>query len=813
MPTSSHLRCGVTGCAVPGGLFRWGLGALITFHVVAAMTGCVGRPHIGDFEHAMPKLRCDYRPLPGTSESREWTTEECAEYANSYLDDSLTFTCDDPEDLRCRHEFVTASSEYFSDDFQRRLFGDEIGAVGNDSKKRRPYNFGVALGGGGTKAAAYAIGILAGLHDTNNENLNTCVDAISSVSGGSYAAVWYFSRLLDKYQIRREHGSSDRVGCENIFGDCLPISYRALHTDTDPEICPASSSQFPVPQRECPNSSAGDYGPDPYRFQNHLRGYQDVFSKNFVLDPHIAYQEYEAAWSQASQAVVRTLPVLPVHWFANGLFDWGVNLSPSGRRYFGGIAKTYSFRPANCNTWDEFRRGAGAGASAAKRVCYGDAGRPAPNNEAARGHTMSALSNLYYQQLPPAEPLPPAKLEPGGGKVPAPPGKSPVEPLPRIPFWIANTTAGVDRSPLTFDTQNADLEDSVFEFTPYSFGSRHFGRWIGTPTDVELWKIAGASGAFLDAQQRTLPWMKNAMAAAAMGSLAASWGVSIANPRWRDEVRIHHALLPFPFYLMHHNSPDRNGAWIHLSDGGQSDNTGVWSLIRRGATTILLADESQDEDGRLSDLCNLRKQLAPRGLALLLPGLQPKFESVCDALANDEKIEGGAPHYDVRAWKQRVVRGCITSETTAKNCERRAATYFARLFVLKPALDLEFLRPFLDACNPKELSGEPNESSTCAEQLSRLRTLEDHPEYRSFPAELFGFLTLRVHETVLEGDAFPQNSTIWMTLDSNPALFGAYRELAAWQMRDIGREIWQDQDLRCLSPMSFGDKAKSPRRR
>jgi hypothetical protein len=179
---------------------------------------------------------------------------------------------------------------------------------------------------------------------------------------------------------------------------------------------------------------------------------------------------------------------------------------------------------------------------------------------------MSALANLYY-----------------GNEDAAAGRHDPTELcLPRIPFWIANTTAGVERKRLDFSPNSRpDLEDTVFEFTPYSFGSRHFGRWVGTPTNAELAKVAGASSAFLDGEQRTLNTPMNAALWAIMRVFALNWGVSIPNPRWRDEVRFVHRLLPFPAYLLHYNNATNEGAWIHLADGGMSEDLGAWSLIRR----------------------------------------------------------------------------------------------------------------------------------------------------------------------------------------------------------------------------------------
>ena len=53
-----------------------------------------------------------------------------------------------------------------------------------------------------------------------------------------------------------------------------------------------------------------------------------------------------------------------------------------------------------------------------------------------------------------------------------------------------------------------------------------------------------------------------------------------------------------------------------------------------------------------------------------------------------------------------------------------------------------------------------------------------------FPSELFGFLTANRDKTSENGKPiFPQHSTVFTTLDSSPWIYGAYRELAKWQMQ------------------------------
>ena len=57
-------------------------------------------------------------------------------------------------------------------------------------------NFTLALSGGGTRAAAFAYGVLQGLRDTpmsgnQHNSLLDELDAITSVSGGSFTAAYY----------------------------------------------------------------------------------------------------------------------------------------------------------------------------------------------------------------------------------------------------------------------------------------------------------------------------------------------------------------------------------------------------------------------------------------------------------------------------------------------------------------------------------------------------------------------------------------------------------------------------------------------
>ena len=49
--------------------------------------------------------------------------------------------------------------------------------------------------------------------------------------------------------------------------------------------------------------------------------------------------------------------------------------------------------------------------------------------------------------------------------------------------------------------------------------------------------------------------------------------------------------------------------YVHLIDGGNTENLGLYSMLRRGAQMIVVADESADKGGRMKDLCNVKSQV------------------------------------------------------------------------------------------------------------------------------------------------------------------------------------------------------------
>ncbi|MFM8800864.1 MAG: patatin-like phospholipase family protein, partial [Tagaea sp.] len=146
---------------------------------------------------------------------------------------------------------------------------------------------GIALSGGGSKASSFAMGVLAGLNDAG---VLKDVDVISSVSGGGYAAYFYFSRLLDAATARA--GDTGPAAPADWFRHCLTNRAREYFATAGDRIAILSPSAGNSSQsvtrdelmqpRYCPSSLVDVISDqdrkDRYRFQNHVGGFQDFLS-------------------------------------------------------------------------------------------------------------------------------------------------------------------------------------------------------------------------------------------------------------------------------------------------------------------------------------------------------------------------------------------------------------------------------------------------------------------------------------------------------------------------------------------------------
>ena len=425
------------------------------------------------------------------------------------------------------------------------------------------FTVGLALAGGGTKAADFSMGVLQGLSETN---VIDKVDAISSVSGGGYAALWFYSRLLnDDSNMVQNPLISNRIA--PFFDDCLLESYKKLATSTPEVICKNNYTFF------SPN--------DPYRFQNYIRGYQDLFSSGTDMFGNPAFNmeptgEHGRLTNDIGQLAVKTIVASVINFVPNILFDWEIPLSPSRAAYDKGILRTFGADVPQCENEEK----------CTKYRLEGDVG------------WVKALTFVDLKKAYEAE---------------------------KVPLWIINTTAGENRQLFNFG-EASPLMLTSYEMTPYGSGSGLYGycsfndkegcskpneglkyNQLLPETEVVA-KAVVMSAAFFDEQQRVLGSKLNGITKPLQSLSTLNWGISRKNPRVSESKQILHKMLPWPFYYLHGYN-DETSVNIRFSDGGQSENTGAYALIRRQMTDIIISDHSQDREGRMADICNLKNNL------------------------------------------------------------------------------------------------------------------------------------------------------------------------------------------------------------
>lgn len=170
---------------------------------------------------------------------------------------------------------------------------------------------GLALSGGGTRSASFNIGLLAGLNNTNQLDQ---IDYISTVSGGSYAAYWYYSKL---YYLKDSGGDTEK----DLFRLCFSNS--DLLEDGDAECVSADNS---------------------YRFQRHLQNNSLILKKHSMM----LGDDNKTHWGHFVPITLRSIYEPPI---SNTLEFFGLdNNIYSARNYYkDGIERTYGLYPNESN--------------------------------------------------------------------------------------------------------------------------------------------------------------------------------------------------------------------------------------------------------------------------------------------------------------------------------------------------------------------------------------------------------------------------------------------------------------------------------
>jgi hypothetical protein len=654
---------------------------------------------------------------------------------------------------------------------------------------------GLALGGGGSKAGPVAVGVLAGLEEAG---ILKEVDAISSVSGGGYAAYFYMRELMNlqappSSELKAQMDIEQAVG--QLFEDCVPRADGYSWITGVPEYQPGLPfgarhgvrCRDDQPALDDDASYSANFesfktylgAGNPYVPQMIVRYQQDLLSAKFDFinsgrsGLRRLIRDGRYLVGDVGELVTGHAVAFPADLLMNQIFDVNSELSPSKHSYRLGIRDSYGAFDFECGRAVRFRKSTGTDCGKA----YGE------------GNDFARLAEFRRNSIACPE------MQNGG------------KPCRHIPLWIVNMTSGHSRHPLVVaDFGELNVTRDSFEITSYGYGSGEYGYYSGEPP-MNMLTAVTTSGAFFDSQAKNLGQPARAISGAWMSSLGLNWGEDIANPRVSEAERALHRFLPWPLYWAHGFTRDQHSVDIHLSDGGQSENLGIYALLRRGVKDIIIVDAPEDDLGSMDSLCHVKNQLSDFAeyrawrrdperhappVSIRFPDLTKLFE-----LCSGEK-KGG---YDIHHWSRPVLVGCAMQltnlgdssdpekyrdeirnlEQVERGCNDTAnSKLISRLFLIKPAFDEKWICG--GASSLRELAGKGANGGT-ADLSPCLKS--------GFPAEVAMFLLAEIDpdqapsdtengEALYECPEFPQHRTVNITANSDALVYGAYRELARY---------------------------------
>lgn len=661
--------------------------------------------------------------------------------------------------------------------------------VGEPDWVNAPANrIGLALSGGGSKSAAFGMGVLAGLDDLDyfaprkDDAKTPKVAFVSSVSGGSYAAYFLVSQIIANHELGKDgQPPGKHSALEFLFVDAL------THTKQEDKVFDEAllAGPYKVPM------GADDLGnglPDMLnRHQSVVRCAQDLLIPGKCSVTPTSNDKLRT-WSSNLGMLFPTLLTAPIHHLFNTLFDTGISVAPTRKVYEQGIGLTYGSTPLRAYE-----------APKERFMLWGRLPCPKQNQDGAP-QMINCHEDERGDRI--AEPLDFPKLTDAWRQLG-------VDGSDELPFWVIQATATKYRSIGGWLTKlERDAFDDSFEFTPLSFGSRRYG-FVPEPHDsLTVLDATTSSAAFFDANQQVYhkPW-QSFIGGVAQHTLNLNWGTDIPNYNVSNARRRLHGLLPLPIAwidsvvtnagrtAIEHDR--QRSAFIRLVDGGSSENTAAVSALRRGLKTLVVVDAAEDHDGEFADLCFLKRSLEgssvpgennkENALALLphsagkkvylhVPGLE-KFSEHCLALEKGDKsnYDLGAPY----ASETPALLACLTHEADEKACPPGQA--LTRILVIKPMLDFERVEKEW----PGLMAGNASPLQRCA-QGAFLYTADIPPEdctktasevcKKALPCDVARLL----HNYGLNDRQkyYPQTSTVWTTGNSSATLYSAYRELA-----------------------------------
>lgn len=615
-------------------------------------------------------------------------------------------------------------------------------------------DFGIALSGGGTKASSFSFGVMAGLSD---HGMLDSADYVSTVSGGGYAAYFYYAQHL--FPLLRQNGRAVPTTAD-LYRDCIDLPPAYLATD---QVLRAIKSVNHCARLELApaDSATPAQKQEVIKYQAFAKCTQDVLrpgecDTNTTRGPD---------WGFSQASLIGNLASVPLGLLSGTLFDWGLSTSTSARTYRDGIGISSGVTIKDANVLNTIKPGTAAS------FCEQDA---------VKGATYDCAPNIFDPD--PKPPLSFSDLKTGLLQRNA-------SPESRLPFWIINATAPKHRSAYGWIAKSReDITNSdMFEMTAVSHGSGRYG-YVSAPVSIygmSVLDAVAASAAFFDSNQLVYTNRAGKFAAGfLMHTLNFDWGYDIPNYNVSTLRRNIHRALPIGLYYLDGfvasklaadktaaEARDRiRSSFIRIIDGGNSENLGVYSLIKRNTRTILISDAAQDQKGLLGDICGLKARLqnvpgdaVPKHL--YIPGLN-NFQQHCDA-------GGQGEGYSVHNWPtvHPVLLGCIRLRA-ADDPERESCQDLkeeeTRLFIVKPAINMQKFAQTQFDFNSKKVAA-------C---LIRGAATPETEGMLNCDSAIFLSANIGVEDRSPDKcPLFPQHTTARMTANSSTTLFVAYREL------------------------------------
>lgn len=333
---------------------------------------------------------------------------------------------------------------------------------------------GLALSGGGTRAAYFALGVMVGLNDTGAMDH---VDAIASVSGGGYAALWYVTK-----RTLAEPG----FDYHTIFTDCFPAWIAEPQPRPELKGPPLDPQWGAYRLLDARASQKRDKDPSLRRITTIC---DDDNTIHYMAGDPLVWQAYLARWPSLLSPTSVTLTGDKQKRFK--LAIWQSLVRSWKAALFGADGSREAYEAGIRNVWWR---------------------APAPRHDVSKAY-MAKESYVWHWTDRATRPIDSFdELQQAMTRDST------------LPLWIIDTNVG----------QHHDTPDPchLFELTPYAYGSCMTGYAQGHLPEVSLVDAATLSGAFFDARGASLVsrdhWGAKLVEWLTLGDLR--WGRKVTTP-------------------------------------------------------------------------------------------------------------------------------------------------------------------------------------------------------------------------------------------------------------------------------------------